>query len=113
MNNIAGLTPLTPIIGGFTTPIVYLVSKSRRAVFAYALFLALLTMALSLLVVLEVYEGGSPIVYNAGGWPGPVGIVYVVDEANALLGLLTSTLILLVLFYSYEYITDAGYPWYL
>ena len=113
MNNIAGLTPLTPIIGGFTTPIVYLVSKSRRVVFAYAIFFALVTTALSLLVAVEVYGGGSVIVYNAGGWPGPVGIVYVVDEANALLGLLTSTLILLVLLYSYEYITDAGYPWYL
>ncbi|MGC9012285.1 proton-conducting transporter membrane subunit [Thermogladius sp.] len=113
MKSLVGLVPLTTVLGAFTTPVVYLATKSRRATFAYATLFSLSALVLSLAVAVEVYAGKEVVVYNAGGWPGPVGIVYVVDGVNALLALVTAFLSFLIFVYSYEYVRDSGYPWYL
>ncbi|WP_440059446.1 proton-conducting transporter transmembrane domain-containing protein [Thermogladius sp. 4427co] len=113
VDNIVGLTPLLPVLGAFVTPLVYILSKSRRIVFATAILVTGIVFSFTLLTTLEAYSRGRVIVYNAGGWPGPVGIVYIVDRISSLLGLVTAGLVLAIAVYSYYYIVDDGYPWYL
>lgn len=110
---LVGLITLTPLLGAFSTPIIYLLTRNRRAVFAYGVAIAAITFAITLAVTYDVYASDKVIVYKAGGWPPPVGIVYIVDKFTALLALTTSLVALLIAIYSVDYITDERYAWYM
>ncbi|MEP7207352.1 MAG: monovalent cation/H+ antiporter subunit D [Casimicrobiaceae bacterium] len=45
-------------------------------------------------------SGGEPLVYGAGNWPAPFGIILVADRLSALMVLLTAVLALAVLIYA-------------
>ncbi|MEM4005404.1 MAG: proton-conducting transporter membrane subunit, partial [Desulfurococcaceae archaeon] len=109
---IIGVIPFLPAFAGFTIPIVYLVSRKRLVVMGYATIILAITTVLSAIVAYEAFRVEHPIVFRAGGWPAPIGITYIVDRFCALIGLLTSFIILSILLYSISYITDEAYPWY-
>jgi len=109
---IAGLIPFLPAFAGFTIPIVYLVSRKRLVVMGYAALVMTIVAALSAIVAVEAYSVDHPLVFKAGGWPAPVGITYIVDRFCAVVGLLTSLIVLAIMLYSLSYIVDEAYPWY-
>ena len=39
--------------------------------------------AISLVLLATILRTGTPIIYDLGGWPAPIGIVYVIDGASA------------------------------
>ncbi|MDJ0764750.1 MAG: monovalent cation/H+ antiporter subunit D family protein [Myxococcota bacterium] len=45
---------------------------------------------------------GGPLTYELGGWEPPWGIVYYIDHLNAFMGVLVSSIALLIAFYSKE-----------
>lgn len=108
-----GLITLVPLLGSFSTPIVYLLTKNRKAVFAYDIAISAFTFIITLAITYDVYVNDSVIMYRAGGWPPPVGIVYILDKFTALLALTTSLVALLIAIYSVDYITDERYAWYM
>ncbi len=107
-----GLIPFIPAFTSFLTPLVYLASRNRYIAMATGIAGLTITTILSLLVSIEAYSLDTPLVFKAGGWSAPIGITYIVDRFSALLGLVTSFILLLIMIYSVSYIVDDGYPWY-
>jgi Formate hydrogenlyase subunit 3/Multisubunit Na+/H+ antiporter, MnhD subunit len=109
---IVGLIPFLPAFAGFTIPIIYLASKKRLVVMGYAALTMSIVAILSAIVAVEAYRVDHPLVFKAGGWPAPIGITYIVDRFCAVVGLLTSLIVLAIMLYSLNYIVDEAYPWY-
>jgi multicomponent Na+:H+ antiporter subunit D len=109
---IIGLVPFLPALAGFALPAIYLTTRSRLAIMTYMNVALAATLALSTLVALEAYRVDHPLIFKAGGWPAPIGIVYVVDKFMALLGFVSAAIYLVIGLYSVSYIVDEGYPWY-
>jgi multicomponent Na+:H+ antiporter subunit D len=109
---LVGLIPLVLALGAFTVPIVYLISRSRLVVMSVGVVASLISLVLSVLIALSAFSSDAPIVFRAGGWPAPVGIVYIADKFTATLSLITCFTGLLIFIYSVSYITDENYPWY-
>lgn len=109
---LAGLIPLLPAFGAFTIPIIYLASRRRLVVMGYGALISLISLVISISLVVDVYNRDTPVVFKAGGWPAPVGIVYIIDRFTAVLSLITCFIGFLIFLYSISYITDENYPWY-
>lgn len=105
--NTIGAPPVLLISFSFIILLLSVLVKSRNYVYHY---LALISSAIVFIVTLynlqSVMKSGIPIVYKMGGWPPPIGIVYEVDTLSALLGVLTSLVVLLVVVYSWWYIDN-------
>lgn len=108
-----GLIVLLPLIGSFTTPLVKLVAGGRKATFLYASIVGFTVFLANLYYTITVYTTGQVIVYKAGGWPPPIGVVYVLDKPSMLLALVTSLIVVMIIVYSADYIKDERYGWYL
>ena len=109
---IIGLVPFTPVLAAFALPVVYLASRNRAVVFVYTSAVLLVVFALSTLVAIDALASDYPLVFKAGGWPAPIGIVYVVDKFTSVVAAVSALILFLVAVYSISYITDGGYPWY-
>jgi len=109
---LTGLIPLIPVLGAFAVPIVYLASRSRLVVMSIGVIATFISLVISVLLVLETYSRDIPIVFKAGGWPAPIGIIYIADRFTATLSLVTCFIGFLISLYSISYITDENYPWY-
>ncbi len=112
--NCVGLTPVIPIVFAFALPLVSLLSGGNKKV---VLFHALLGTGLALIGTFKVFEtaysSNAPLVYSFGKWIAPVGIVYEVERLNALIALLTASLMFLIAIYSYHYLEKEGsLEWY-
>lgn len=109
---LVGLIPFLPAFAAFTVPLMYLSFRKRLLVMYYVFAISLVVLALSAVVAVEAFTRETPLVFMAGGWPAPIGIVYVVDRPVALLGLVTALVVAMIALYSVSYIVDEGYPWY-
>ena len=107
-----GLVPFIPAFFGFATPVLYLATRNRLIVFSFLLSGLTLSTIISILVAIGTYVTENPLVFKAGGWPAPIGIVYIVDRFSSVLGLVSSFILLLIGLYSVSYIVDDAYPWY-
>lgn len=67
-----------------------LLLRERRLVLGWAVAVASAVLAIAVALAARVDSSG-PITYAMGGWPAPIGIVYVVDALNALLLVLVAT----------------------
>lgn len=106
-----GLIPITYALGGVGAPLIKILTKKNIIYALYNLVIALIAFILSLKTFIYVNEYGV-IVYPFGGWPPPLGIVYVVDFLNAMYGLLAAMLFLLTSIYNlwyYNVITDSSW----
>ncbi|MEM3926892.1 MAG: proton-conducting transporter membrane subunit [Desulfurococcaceae archaeon] len=110
--SLLGLIPFIPVIGAFTAPLIYLVKRSRSLILTYGFVMSALTLAISVLEAIVAFSSNKPYMYNAGGWPPPIGISYLGDKLNLTMVVLTSLIITLIFLYSFDYIFDDGYPWY-
>ena len=75
--------PILPvIIPLLAAPIAALLTR-RHMAWGIALVASGLAFVISLVLLAQVQRTGAPIIYDLGGWPAPIGIVYVIDGASA------------------------------
>lgn len=113
MNDLTvGLTTMLPTVVAFATPLLTLKFKSRAFYAVLTIITTLSVWFLTLFNLLEVVKG-EVLTYAFGGWPPPLGIVYVVDALNGILGFLAATLFLLASIYMLWYfnVLESGYEW--
>jgi multicomponent Na+:H+ antiporter subunit D len=111
---ILGLTTTVLIISCFALPLFsLLVRKRRKALDAYAFIFSLFAESSVVVTFYNVFFAtDGPIVYKFGGWVPPIGIIYEVDKLNALLGLVTGTIMFLIILYSAMYMQGKRIEWY-
>jgi multicomponent Na+:H+ antiporter subunit D len=110
-----GLTTTVLIISCFALPLFSLmVKKRRKAMDAYAFAVSLFAESSAAITFYNVFfaTDAHTIVYKFGGWVPPIGIIYEVDNLNALLGLLTASIMLLIIAYSALYMQGKRIEWY-
>lgn len=93
--HISVLVVIVPLIAA---PFCILLRNSVAA-WAWATVVCLVTMALAVQLLQQVWLGGT-ISYDLGNWPGPWGIVYRVDELGAFVVLIVAALAAIVLPYA-------------
>ncbi len=71
------------IIPLLAAPIVAMM-RGRDIAWAAALLATAAALLISLVLFFEQRAAGTTLVYDLGGWPAPIGIVYVIDAASAL-----------------------------
>lgn len=107
-----GLVTVTPALVAFTLPVLTLKFKSRTLYATITTATTLFVTALTLVNLMEVLRG-NVLTYSFGGWPPPLGIVYVIDFLNGVLGFLASALFFFASLYTYWYFSkiESGYEW--
>ena len=100
------------ITTAFALPVFSVFIKRKAFYDIYTVIVAFIAFIDTIINLKLVSDYGAPIVYVFSGWPPPLGIIYEVDYFSAVLGLLTSFVMLLIVIYSVKYIRDAGYVWY-
>lgn len=97
-----------PLLGGFFSPIINLISErteTPKLRDAFALIIALLTLGIVLDVALTVWDGNI-LVYQLAGRAPPFGINLAIDGLAALVGIAASGLSTLVIIYSISFMED-------
>jgi multicomponent Na+:H+ antiporter subunit D len=109
-----GLTTTILIISCFAMPLFsMLIKKRRKAIDGYALVFSLFAESSAIITFYnEFFILDTPIVYKFGGWVPPIGIIYEVDKLSALLGLVTASIMFLIIFYSVFYMQGKRIEWY-
>lgn len=104
-----GLIPIIYALGGVIAPLIKFTTKRRGIYSVLILIIAVITFTLSIRIFKYVIEGNI-VVYPFGGWPPPLGIVYVVDFLNGVYGLIATSVFLLVTVYSIWYFSFVSDP---
>jgi len=108
-----GLGPALAVALAFALPLIALVIKNRRLWTAYTTVGTLAILIISTRVLILAYQNSKPLVYTFGGWPAPLGIVYVVDKVGAFFGFIAAILFFAIALFSYKYLEkDDGVEWY-
>lgn len=107
-----GLVTVVPVLVAFILPILTLKFKSRILYATITTATTFLVFILTLINLIEVIKG-NVLTYSFGGWPPPLGIVYVVDFLNGALGFLAAALFFFSSLYMYWYFSkiESGYEW--
>lgn len=114
MNELSvGLVTVVPVLVAFILPVLTLKFRSRALYATITTATTFFTVVLTLINLLEVMKGNI-LTYSFGGWPPPLGIVYVVDSLNGILGFLAATLFFFSSLYTYWYFNkiESGYEWF-
>lgn len=101
------LAPIISLFFGLVIALSSIVAKNHRVFWVLAFIGSIIVSLTTFKIWLDVAGAGEPLVYGGGGWPPPIGIVYIVDGLSALMGVITSILIMLVVAYSYGYFGDS------
>lgn len=96
---IADNLPILQVIIPLLAAPLCVVLRQRQLVWCLALAVCWISLACSIGLLVEVMQHG-PIVYDVGGWPAPIGIVYEVDPLAAIVLLIISTVASLVVPYA-------------
>jgi len=97
-----GVTPLYLVAMAFLLAALGLVIKNAKFFKVFALVNTVIAFMVSVYIIRRVVDAGIQL-YFFGGYPAPLGIAYEVDELNALLGLLATSIMLLSCIYSAWY----------
>jgi len=110
----AAFQPFLAIASAFVLPLLSLAVKERTVWESFALTITTVNFVLSTLLTYSLYASFTqPLIYAFGAWPPPVGIVYEIDRANALMGLLITGLVLTATVFSLRYtMYDTGLQYY-
>lgn len=96
--NLPALQVVVPLLGA---PVCFLLWRFHRAGWILATAISWACLAMSITLVIEVWDG-SELAYKFGGWAPPWGIEYRVDQLNAMVLLLVSLVAAVVLPYSWR-----------
>lgn len=107
-----GLVTVAPVLVAFVLPVLTLKFRSRVLYATITTVTTFFVAALTLINLVEVIRG-NVLTYSFGGWPPPLGIVYVVDFLNGVLGFLAAVLFFFSSLYMYWYFNkiESGYEW--
>jgi multicomponent Na+:H+ antiporter subunit D len=94
------LAPLQVVLPLLASPVCALI-RHRRTVHALTLLVTTLTFGISLMLSVQVAQGGV-ISYAMGGWAAPVGIEYRIDALTVLVLMIVSGIGAAVMWYSHE-----------
>ena len=110
----AAIQPFLAIAAAFILPLISLAIKKREVWEGFALTILSINFILSLIVTYHMYVISSkPLIYAFGSWPPPIGIVYEVDRAGALMGSLINGLVLVAAIFSIRYMEhEERVQWY-
>ncbi|MGV6801218.1 MAG: monovalent cation/H+ antiporter subunit D family protein [bacterium] len=97
--------PVYPVIVPLVAAPLTLLMKPGRSPWLWASLVAVATFLCTLILLEAVWYGGV-IEYEMGGWASPLGIVYRVDLANALVMTLVSLMAAVIFPYSYYSVRD-------
>jgi multicomponent Na+:H+ antiporter subunit D len=75
--------PILQIIIPLLMAPVIILLRNRELAWGLAMMSTLAVFALTVHLFINVNTTAQPIVYELGNWPAPIGIVYVIDAANA------------------------------
>jgi formate hydrogenlyase subunit 3/multisubunit Na+/H+ antiporter MnhD subunit len=92
------LPALQVVVPLLSAPLCVLLAKARLA-YALTLVVCWIAFAISVLLLIQVMDGGA-ISYQMGGWAPPWGIELVVDPVNAYVLLIVSAIGALVITYA-------------
>ncbi len=108
-----GISAISLIVAAFALPLFTIFIKDKRFYDAYAVAFGIFALVTSIVIAKDVIARGAPLIYPFGGWPPPLGIIYEVDLFGAIIGLLISSVMLLIILYSVWYTKGiSGYEWY-
>lgn len=107
-----GLVTVAPVLVAFVLPILTLKFKSRMLYATITTATTFFVTVLTLVNLIGVVRG-TVLSYSFGGWPPPLGIVYIVDFLNGVLGFLASVLFFFTSLYMYWYFSkiESGFEW--
>ena len=77
------LQVILPLLAAPCVALCMAVERWRGLAWWLTLLISALSFAISLLLYQQVSTGGT-LIYALGDWPAPIGIVYVIDKASAL-----------------------------
>ncbi|MDB2393717.1 monovalent cation/H+ antiporter subunit D family protein, partial [Alphaproteobacteria bacterium] len=80
MQHLPVLQVLLPLLGA---PLAALL-RGRDMAWGLALLLTGAAFLISAVLFGLQFQADGPLIYDLGGWPAPLGIVYVIDAASAL-----------------------------
>jgi len=88
---------LLPLAGAM---IALLLRRRLRLQAGWVLAAMLLSLASSAMLLIDVWQTGTPLVFESGGWPAPFGIVLVGDLLSLLFVLMTQLVIVTGIVYA-------------
>lgn len=97
--NIASFAPLAVALPVFGAALAFLLLRQQRAQRTVTISVLTLTLALEVLLLVSVWDGGTSAV-TIGGWAPPFGITMVVDQFSSLMLVISTTVSLAVLVYA-------------
>ncbi len=96
---IADHLPILQVIIPLLSAPLCVVLRQRYVVWALALAVCWLSLACSIGLLYQVM-GAGPVIYDVGGWPAPIGIVYEVDPLAAIVLLIVTAVASAVIVYT-------------
>ncbi len=97
--------PALPVVVPFVAAPLALLMPPGRMPWLWATLVSWVSFGLSLLLLEQVWING-PITYAMGGWAAPLGIIYYIDLANALVLSLVTGIAAVVFPYAYNSVRD-------
>lgn len=103
------MTQLTilPLLLPLVTAVISIIMRKTRFRDYFSLAGSAAYFVLTLFVANRVITSGS-ITYQAGGWPAPYGITFIVDSLSLFMLLITAVVSLAANIYSWSYIEEKG-----
>ncbi|HIQ03727.1 MAG TPA: cation:proton antiporter [Desulfurococcales archaeon] len=98
-----GLTSIIPAAFAFSLPLIGRITKSRLVGTIYFMVATFLTFLVNTIVFYQVHIYDTIVVYPFGGWPPPLGVVYVADKTSTLMGFTISLSIFILSLYIHWY----------
>ncbi len=100
------IAPIISVVGAVSIALLSIRYKDKKIFDLLGLLTSLASWLITFAVFYEVVFSGNTLVYGAGGWFPPLGIVYIVDELSSILGFVSATIVLLVVIYSIGYFEE-------
>ncbi len=99
--NVSNQLVILPILIPLTGAVIALLLRRRlRLQATFSLAIMLLSLAISAVILLAVWQTGRPLVFTSGGWPAPFGIALVGDLLSLLFVLMTQLVIVTGIIYA-------------
>ncbi|MGD8804787.1 MAG: proton-conducting transporter membrane subunit [Chloroflexota bacterium] len=99
--NVSDQLVILPILLPLTGAVIALLLRRRlRLQATFSLIIMLLSLAVSAVILLAVWQTGHPLVFVSGGWPAPFGIALVGDLLSLLFVLMTQLVIVTGIIYA-------------
>jgi multicomponent Na+:H+ antiporter subunit D len=99
--NVSDQLVILPILLPLTGAMIALILRRRLRIQAgFALVIMILSLAISFLILFDVWQTGQPLVFVSGGWPAPFGISLVGDLLSLMFVIMTQLVVVTGIIYA-------------